>query len=254
MALNLDEQPFDEQGLNERRFEESWFYQASADFDRDAFLDKAESHHAFRVLRLKVGDKIVVSNGQGEAWWCTLGEESGSHTSLIPFEPIERVPRPQAEYLLPILKGRDVEDPVEALCQLSIRRIQLVLTHYCERFRGKDYTKLLERLSTKAITGLKQAKKQWLTEILPPIELEEWKQLNPETPLIICEAGLDRVPKTLRSNYSILSGPEGGISPQELKELNLRSNCYQIGLGPTRIRAIHAPLVACGKLMGLGLL
>jgi hypothetical protein len=28
--------------------------------------------------------------------------------------------------------------------------------------------------------------------------------------------------------------------------------CHTLSLGDTRIRAVHAPLLACGKLMGLG--
>ena len=58
------------------------------------------------------------------------------------------------------------------------------------------------------------------------------------------------MPKSFEKEFAVLVGPEGGFSEAELEWLE-KSGSYRMGLGPTRLRGSHAPLVACGKLMGL---
>jgi 16S rRNA (uracil1498-N3)-methyltransferase len=98
---------------------------------------------------------------------------------------------------------------------------------------------------------LKQAKKPWLTRIHGPIPLRKWRQEHAEMPLVLLHPGEDRLPDQVSESFAILTGPEGGFSAGELEWLKTQG-CHQIGLGPTRIRGTHAPLLACGKLMGLG--
>ena len=64
--------------------------------------------------------------------------------------------------------------------------------------------------------------------------------------------GEDRLPERFMGAFAVVTGPEGGFSNLEIAWL-IESGCYQMNLGETRIRGTHAPILACGKLMGKGL-
>lgn len=189
----------------------------------------------------------------GGVFLCRTGEK-GQAAELTAIETRigETVP-PRLNLLLSLLKGKDLEEPVEGLCQLAVDAIHLVTTDHTQEFKGQDHHRLVERLAAKSIVALKQAKKPWLTRIHAPVSLRKWREANPEMPLVLLHPGADRLPATMEESFAILTGPEGGFSAGELEWLNTEG-CHQIGLGPTRIRGTHAPLLACGKLMGLGLI
>ncbi len=204
-----------------------------------------------KVLRIQPGRKVIASNGIGGAFLC--GTESDQEkVTLVALEPAVLEPEPpSANLVLSILKGRDLEEPVEGLCQLPIHAIYLVTTDHTQEFKGQDHGRLIERLQAKSLVALKQAKKTWLTQIHAPVPLRQWKADHKTMPLILVHPGEDRLTEKLETSFAVLTGPEGGFSEDELKWLHAEK-CLQIGLGPTRIRGSHAPLLACGKLMGLG--
>src|SRR5690606_31658326 len=121
---------------------------------------------------------------------------------------------------------------------------------HTQEFKGQDHGRLVERLRAKSLVALKQAKKSWLTEIHPPLPLQQWREGHREMSIVLIHPGADKLPKTFKGQYGLLTGPEGGFSISELEWLE-QIGCFQMGLGGTRIRGTHAPLFACGKLMGI---
>jgi 16S rRNA (uracil1498-N3)-methyltransferase len=235
----------------EKPFDESWFYAPLAAVGERAVLPPEESRHLRKVLRVPEGRCVVASNGMGGVFLCeTLG--SGESASLVAIEQVRHEPRPpQLNLVLSLLKGRDSEEPVEGLCQLNIRSIALVTTQHTQEFKGQDHGRLVERLRAKSLVALKQAKKAWLTEILDPVPIRSWRESHPDLALVLLHPGEDRLPEKPPGDFAVLTGPEGGFSAGELEWLN-GLGCFSIGLGASRIRGTHAPLLACGKLMGKG--
>lgn len=237
----------------EKPFEESWFYAPLHAVGERALLTEEDSRHLRKALRVPPGRCVVASNGVGGVFLCLTGEKGQvAELTAIEMRIDETVP-PRLNLVLSLLKGKDLEEPVEGLCQLAVDAIHLVTTDHTQEFKGQDHHRLVERLAAKSIVALKQAKKPWLTRIHAPVPLRKWREANLEMPLVLLHPGADRLPATAEGSFAILSGPEGGFSSGELEWLNTE-RCHQIGLGPTRIRGTHAPLLACGKLMGLGLI
>ncbi|MDB5104536.1 MAG: ribosomal methyltransferase RsmE [Fibrobacteres bacterium] len=237
----------------EKPFEESWFHAPLAEVGDRAILSAEESHHLRKVLRVQMGRCVVVSNGSGRVFLSeTRG--NGENVELEALEPRLREPDPpRLRLVLGLLKGRDLEEPVEGLCQLAVESIHLVTSDHSQEFKGQDHGRLVERLRAKSVTGLKQAKKAWLTSIHDPLPLRKWRDANPDLPLVLLHPGGDSLPAVPPDRLAMLTGPEGGFSAAELTWLE-EQGCYRMGLGPTRIRGTHAPLIACGKLLGLGYL
>ena len=203
-----------------------------------------------RVLRVLPGRQVIASNGRGGAFLCDTRAGGKEGVELIALESVisESVP-PRLHMVLSLLKGKDLEEPVEGLCQLNIDAIHLVTTEHTQEFKGQNHDRLVERLRVKSLVGLKQAKKAWLTAIHEPVPLRDWRKSHEDMPLILVHPGEDTLPETPPETVGMLIGPEGGFSRAELEWLG-KQECHNLGLGTTRIRGIHAPLLACGKLMG----
>lgn len=237
----------------EKPFTESWFHAPGMEAVGDKFLlPGAEAHHLSKVLRVPAGTPVTASNGAGAVFLCATAE-SGDTLELTALEVISRTAGPPPLSLaLSMLKGRDLEEPVEGLSQLEIHRIFLVTTDHTQEFKGQDHTKLIDRLRAKSLVGLKQAKKAWLTEIQPPATLRDWRNAWPDLKLVVAAPGADRGLPAAGVPYALAVGPEGGFSEREAEWFSVHG-AGTLALGGTRIRGTHAPLVAAGKLMGLGL-
>jgi 16S rRNA (uracil1498-N3)-methyltransferase len=237
----------------EETFDESWFHAPIGEVGDSAALSDDEANHLLKVLRLRPGRDIVVTNGEGRVFRCGTRSEMGRLEARAVEEIRTGQARPRLHMVLGLLKGRDIEEPVEGLCQLPVAAIHLVTSDHTQEFKGQDHGRLMERLRAKSQAGLKQAKKAWSTRIHPPLPLREWRKSHPD-PLVLVHPGPDRLPPVDDSPYYALIGPEGGFSAPELSWLIKEEECLTMGLGETRLRATLAPLVACGKLMGAGML
>mgnify|MGYP003336690139 CR=1 FL=1 len=228
-------------------FDENWFYAPARQSGESLGLPPEEAHHALKVLRLKTGSEIVVSNGEGSVFSARLVSEQGRIEIL---ECVRQEPEPPGLCLaIGLLKGRDVELPVEAACEFPIADVFLLKTDHSSEFEGQGFERLLERLRQKSLTSLKQAKKPWLTRIHAPQGLRTWREFHREIPLALAHPGMDTVPSPLPTKLHLLIGPEGGFSELELMYLLAQENCHRLSLGPTRLRAIHAPIAALGNLI-----
>ena len=234
-------------------FSESWFHAPSLRAAGDTCaLSGDESHHLRKVLRIPLGGEIIASNGMGAAFVCHT-RDAGQAVEATAREMLVSAPEPpRLNMVLGLLKGRDLEEPAEALSQLEIHRIFLVTSDHSQEFKGQDHARLLERLRAKSLVGLKQAKKAWLTEIVAPVPLRAWRAVHTALPLVVAAPGADRGLPAPGTAFALAVGPEGGFSAAETAWF-AEQGCGTLALGPTRIRGMHAPLLAAGKLMGLGL-
>lgn len=238
----------------EAPFDESWFHAPINRVGDAVELPGPEAHHLRHVLRVREGRSITVTNGKGGVFLCTTSDRKHAVMAEAVEARVHVPDPPRLHVVMGLLKGRDTEDPVEGLCQLPLAAIHLVTTDHSQEFKGQDHSRLLERLNQKSLVGLKQGKKPWLTAIHAPMPLRKWREAHRGISLILVHPGPDRLEGLATGEIGLLTGPEGGFSDSELEWLLSTERCRTMGLGPTRIRGTHAPLLACGKAMGLGLL
>ncbi len=230
-------------------FDETWFYCPVPERAVFCALPADEAHHA-RVLRLKPGATIVVTTGEGSVYRATLRDDKGSLEIGV---RLRHDPEPPGLGVgLPLLKGRDTEQPGEAICEFAVRDLFLLKLDHCEVFKGQDHAKLVERLRAKSLTALKQAKKSWLTRVHAPQTLREWRAAYPDVPVVVAHPGETTVPRPRPEVLHLLTGPEGGFSDAELGVLFDEYKAYRFALGDTRLRAIHAPVAGLGALSATG--
>lgn len=216
-------------------------------------LDAEESRHAVRVLRMREGDEINVTDGCGNLYTCRIVtaddracvvEVSGEDFSTSYFQSTMHLA------VAPTKNPARMEWLVEKAVEVGVAEITLLDCDHSERSFLKT-----DRLEKLAISAMKQSLHTVLPEIHPAVKLRDWlhSHINTLTHSHIqkfiahCEADKPRVPlaKALQPGQDavVLIGPEGDFSGEEIA-LALECGFQPVSLGPSRLRTETAALYA----------
>ncbi len=193
----------------------------SADLARPTLsLDEAESHHAVRVLRKNVGDRIELFDGRGQA---VIGEITVLKKSSVEVRVVEqRPPQPQATPRITLAvappKGDRLKWLIEKATELGIDRFVPLQS---ERTVVEPGASKLETLRAAVVAACKQSGRNWVLEIAENTTLKTL--LAPTMPSAITFIGdpagpvfgPEMIPSEM-AEVQILIGPEGGWTSEEL--------------------------------------
>jgi 16S rRNA (uracil1498-N3)-methyltransferase len=210
-----------------------------------------QSRYLTAVMRLDVGDEILVFNGQDGEWRCSLAEASKRGCLL----KVEEQTRPQAygpdlDLVIAMVKRGRVETIVEKAAELGVRRVRLTQT----RRTNVDFLKL-GRLDAIAIEAAEQTGRLDVPAVDDPMKLDKILDGWDETRrLVFCDEGGDARPMIEAlagsaqdkngSPAAILIGPEGGFAPEERERLRSLPFVIPVSLGPRILRADTAAIAA----------
>lgn len=221
-----------------------------------ATLDTEESRHAVRVLRMREGDELHVTDGCGHLYRCAIVAADASACvveTLLEVTPPADTPRCRLHLAVaPTKNPSRMEWLVEKAVEVGIDELTLLDCDHSERSFLK--TDRLERI---ALSAMKQSLHLSLPRINPAIALQEWmesgegraEKAGAVTQKFIahCEAGQPRTPlaEALLPGHDavVLIGPEGDFSEEEI-QLALRQGFQPVSLGPSRLRTETAALYA----------
>lgn len=214
-------------------------------------LDAEESRHAVRVMRLREGDKINVTDGRGNLYSCNI-IEANDHACVV--ETAEQQSTAQTSNATLHLAVAPTKNPsrmewlVEKAVEIGVGKITLLQCDHSERSFLKT-----DRLEKLAISAMKQSLHTVLPEIQPAVNLSDWLRSShsmlhsPLKFIAHCEANKPRVPlaKAVQPGLDtvVLIGPEGDFSEEEIA-LALECGFQPVSLGPSRLRTETAALYA----------
>lgn len=222
-------------------------------------LDAEESRHAVRVLRLREGDEIHVTDGKGNLYTCQILEANDKACSIQTISPLNshlsplapQGRRPQFTLHLAVAPTKNpsrMEWLVEKAVEIGVGEITLLDCDHSERSFLKT-----DRLEKLAISAMKQSLHTVLPEIHPAVRLSDFltSHLLPFTShlkfIAHCEADKPRTPlaNALQPEHDVvvLIGPEGDFSEEEIA-LALECGFQPVILGPSRLRTETAALYA----------
>jgi 16S rRNA (uracil1498-N3)-methyltransferase len=210
-----------------------------------------QSRYLTAVMRLNVGDEILVFNGQDGEWRCSLAEAS-KRGCLLKAEEQTRPQEygPDLDLVIAMVKRGRVETIVEKAAELGARRVRLTQT----RRTNVDFLKL-GRLDAIAIEAAEQTGRLDVPAVDDPMKLDKildgWDQTRR---LVFCDEGGDARPmiEALAGDAqekngapaAILIGPEGGFAPEERERLRSLPFVIPVSLGPRILRADTAAIAA----------
>ena len=212
-------------------------------------LDPEESRHAVRVLRLRQGDPIAVTDGRGTLYHCTILEASDKACMVESLRQESSIPSSLFSIHLAVAPTKNpsrMEWLVEKAVEMGVGEITLLQCDHSERTFLKT-----ERLHKIALSAMKQSLHLTLPRINPAVDLKEWLNSSLPTPhpsiklIAHCEADQPRTPlgEALKPGQAatMLIGPEGDFSPEEIA-LALQCGFQPVSLGPSRLRTETAAL------------
>jgi len=222
-----------------------FYYPALFDVYETITLPEEESHHALRVLRLTIGDTIVLINGLGQKAEGKILFQEGKKIK-VQFYKIENQepPRYKITIALAQLKKRErMEWFVEKAVELGASEIIVFISEHTEKKKAD-----LIRLHKIAISALKQSGNLWMPYIKTDNAFEQLvnEPFDGIKFIAHCEEGIKSLLKDAyqaKENVLILIGPEGDFSSKEI-DLALKNNFIPVSLGDLRLRAETAALTA----------
>ena len=213
-------------------------------------LDAGQANYLGNVLRLAEGGEVLLFDGVSGEWLARV-IESGKRRMILGVveltRPQEAVPDLTLAFA-PVKKGR-VDWLVEKAVELGVARLEPVIT------RRTIVDKLnLERMHSHIVEAAEQCGRTALATIAEPVKLEAWlKALDPARTLYIADetGGEPAVSAFAPGRATILTGPEGGFTPEEADTIRALPNARAISLGPRILRAETAALAAVTTYMAL---
>ena len=192
-------------------------------------LDDATAHHLFRVLRVRDGDLVTVTDGRGGWRACRA---AGS--AIVPDGDASHAPvrSSMCTVAFAIPKADRPEWIVQKLTEIGVARIVLLHTERSVvRWDAERADRHIVKLRRVAVEALEQSRGIWLPAVEGPLQATE---VLPG--MAVAEPG--GRPLTSRDT-SLAVGPEGGWSPAELS-----ISPAQVELSATVLRVETAALVA----------
>jgi 16S rRNA (uracil1498-N3)-methyltransferase len=177
------------------------------DLDRPR-LSAEDHHHLARVVRLRHGDSVTVSDGAGKWRGARLG--AGPELEAATDAVADRRPAPPITVAFALVKGERPELTVQKLTELGVDRlIPFVAERGVVRWDATKIERQAGRLADIARHAAMQCRRTWLPQIDRATTFAEVAGL-PGAAL----ADLGGDPPSLRRS-TVLVGPEGGWAPSE---------------------------------------
>ena len=208
-------------------------------------LSQDESKHAIRVLRLKSGDKIDITDGKGVFYDATITNPDLSNCGFAIQAANVQPPKTFCIHIAiaPTKNTDRIEWFVEKAVELGIDQISFILCANGERKSLK-----MDRLGKVAISAMKQSRQAWLPQLKPLLPFKDILKSSAKQKFI---AFVDsQNPGHLKSvaqaggEALVLIGPEGDFSNEELQSA-LERGFQKVSLGNNRLRTETAGLAGC---------
>ncbi|MFH0761198.1 MAG: 16S rRNA (uracil(1498)-N(3))-methyltransferase [Bacteroidota bacterium] len=222
------------------------FYSPGLTDQPEFTLSSEESHHAVRVLRMGLGDEIVLVNGRGGWYTSKIISPDPKACGVEIIDQQQGLGKPKYNLHIAMAPTKQIdrfEWFLEKATEIGISEITPLI---CDRSERKDVK--TDRLMRIVIAAMKQSLKAFHPVIHTQTSFKVFLTQTRAGALLIahCQEGeklwLDESIFNPES-ITILIGPEGDFSPDEI-QLALRNNYQPVTLGESRLRTETAGLVA----------
>ena len=228
-----------------------FFYKENIDDVHKALmLDEETSKHVVQVLRMKSGEVLRITNGNGQLLAAEIikDHKKNCEVKIIESKFIAMSTR-NISIGISLLKNTSrFEWFLEKATEIGIREI---IPMICERTEKQHFR--YDRMKNICVSAMLQSQQVWLPKLREPIKFTTlFKDLSHKQRLIAhCT---DEEKRSLSSvidhgvgSTLILIGPEGDFTNEEIGIAD-KNDFRSVSLGPTRLRAETAGVVAAAVL------
>ena len=220
--------------------------------EQNAVIDGEDARHIALSLRMKVGERLTVCDGDGRDYQCRIASVQPARVELTveAVEPSAGEPGVFVTLYQAMPKGDKFETIVQKAVELGVGKIVPVLTRHCvSRPDGKSMAKKLERYRKIAAEAAKQCGRGRVPEVEPLCEFPEAvARMKQDARAILFYENADEplkalLERRLGKSVSVLVGSEGGFEPSEAAYAK-ENGLVSLSLGSRILRCETAPLAA----------
>jgi len=232
------------------------YFKSTLNIDSTVKLDSYATHYLVNVLRLNQGDELILFNGNdGDV----LGElrANSKREATIYLKELISAPVNSGLYIhlaLGLSKGDRMDYAIQKSTEVGAKEITPLYSEF-STVKFKEEKRLQNKLrhwQQIAVSACEQCGAQTPPTVNNPKTLNDFVEMSSETTKIILDASGKAKFQDLEiaSPVSILIGPEGGLSDNELKQVQ-HQGFKRISLGPRILRSETAPVAAIAILQNL---
>jgi 16S rRNA (uracil1498-N3)-methyltransferase len=177
-----------------------------------------EYHHLKHVNRAKCGDQIEVIDGRGTLF---VGEiqELKPDEALVDVKGNETKKKPPVSVIVApsLLKQRSMNLMIEKLTEIGVDEIRPVMFQRTDEIYSSSRLKKWTRI---AVQSLKVNKGLWLTDIFPPVGIDEIIAVSQavKTRILLDIGAENQVTDSWQMPVIAVIGPPGGIEEEEQEQ------------------------------------
>ena len=209
-------------------------------------LTEEESYHCTKVLRMREGDVVQVTDGKGNMYEAKIVLPDAVHTMLAIRSVISDFGKRRYRLHLAVAPTKNIdrfEWLVEKAVEIGVDRITPLLCQHSERRTVKT-----ERLEKIALAAAKQSLKAYIPQIDPMTRFAEITAHSDDEQRFVAHC-YDMSKENLfdacrpRQSTVVLIGPEGDFSTEEVEQA-LAAGFRSVSLSDSRLRTETAGIVA----------
>ncbi|WP_405415858.1 16S rRNA (uracil(1498)-N(3))-methyltransferase [Maribacter sp. Asnod1-A12] len=216
------------------------------DIDTTFTFDSNESKHIVKVLRKTNGDELWITNGSGYLFEGKIINHDIKKCEVELISSKKTYPKSHRLHIAvaPTKMNDRFEWFLEKATEIGIDEITPIICNRSERKVIK-----LERMQRVLESAMKQSLQTYLPKLNEPISISEFLD-KPTSELQFIAHCEDTERHELKrrvaadKDVTILIGPEGDFSPEEIKYA-IQKGYAPVAMGKTRLRTETAAIVAC---------
>ncbi len=210
-------------------------------------LEEQESKHCIRVLRLKMGDVIHLTDGRGTLFESRIIQDNPKRCIVEVTDVRKEVGKRDFNLHIAVAPTKNIarlEWFLEKATEIGIEEITPIICDHSERKVVKT-----ERLNKVVTSAVKQSLKAYHPKLNETVKFKDFIKSDFSGQKFIAYIS-EKYNDTLKDLYVpgsdaiVLIGPEGDFSERELEQA-IENGFKPISLGKSRLRTETAALVAC---------
>lgn len=207
------------------------------------------------VLRLRVGDELILFNGDGWIYFARLDELTKRHAICYIFDKEEKNIESPLDLTLvqAISSGERMDFTLQKSVELGVNKIVPILSERCVvKLSGERADKRIARWQEIVIGACEQCGRNTVPVVQPIVYFRDYLICKDERLHVLMSLNHTKSLSEIQSSRQIalMIGPEGGWTPAE-EQMAFDSGCQAITLGKRVLRTETASLAVIAAMQTL---
>jgi 16S rRNA (uracil1498-N3)-methyltransferase len=226
------------------------YQKSKLEVGREIQLDKSASQHVLNVLRLRIGEELVLFNGDGGEYQAKIMGQTKqlAHLAIVKFDPVDREPALAIHLGQCLSRGERMDYAIQKSVEVGVAEITPLLSSRCNvKLADERIEKRLAHWHNIIISACEQSGRTCIPILNPPMELKDWMSQREGLGFVADFQQEPIMPDASIKQVNLLIGPEGGLTPDEI-QLARHHQFKSLSLGKLTLRTETAPVVAISQL------